>query len=626
MPDPALSWRHSLGDPYLGVTVVLLSASVLGSAAAIFGWSWLGNPVLFDVAVTLVLSSGIFIGVAAAQMARSRPPEPADRHPRPESAAQQAAESAETTEPAETIEPIATIEPAGTTESAETNAASTPSRQEQPLGKPQPPQRLRVTEEVARYTVLVVAVAIAFGLWVDLPPTAVDLRTAAIGAAGCLAAAGLEAVAAHYFSTLDLALLPEAAGLRRWGIVVSWIFALAALSCALQWANQQTPLRVVHFVILATNCVVRWSLLRAARASSEPSEGSEAFPLDIGLLSLLGSRPNIVASILDTIQRKLGIDLRSTWALRIVRQSLEPLVASLGLLAWLSTSLTVVALDEQGLVERFGTPLSGAALEPGLHLHWPWPVDRLFRFPVRRVQALSVGHEGQQESGPENVLWAQQHAENEYTLLLGNGRDLITVDAAVQFRIADPKAWHYHCQNPAEALRAIAYRAVMRSTVNRTLADALSQNVVVLAEQMRSKVQEEADALGLGVQIVAFTLGGMHPPVAVSAEYQAVVSAEIAKVTDVVNAQVFRNETVPAAQASVLSGTNRARAEGIGALARAAGEAWSFRTLESQYRVSPEDYFFRRRLETLESGLARRRFTVVDARIQRDGGDLWLTP
>ena len=48
-----------------------------------------------------------------------------------------------------------------------------------------------------------------------------------------------------------------------------------------------------------------------------------------------------------------------------------------------------------------------------------------------------------------------EHAANEYTLLLGNGRDLITVDAAVQFRISDARAWRYHSQNPGGcALRA----------------------------------------------------------------------------------------------------------------------------------------------------------------------------
>jgi membrane protease subunit HflK len=250
----------------------------------------------------------------------------------------------------------------------------------------------------------------------------------------------------------------------------------------------------------------------------------------------------------------------------------------------------------------------------------------VFRIPVKRVQALTVGHEGEEGGGPENILWAKEHAAKEYTLLLGNGRDLITVDAAVQFRISDAKAWRYHCQNPADALRAIAYRAVMRSTVNRTLSEALSQNVVKLTGQMRGMVQQEADKLGLGVDVVAFTVGGMHPPVMVASDYQAVVSAEVGKVTAIVNAQIFRNETVPAAEASVLTSENTARAEGAETLARAAGQAWSFRTLESQFRAAPGEYFFRRRLETLEKGLAGRRFTVVDTRFQRDGGELWLMP
>jgi regulator of protease activity HflC (stomatin/prohibitin superfamily) len=112
----------------------------------------------------------------------------------------------------------------------------------------------------------------------------------------------------------------------------------------------------------------------------------------------------------------------------------------------------------------------------------------------------------------------------------------------------------------------------------------------------------------------------------VAAEYQSVVSAEISKVTAVVQAQAFRNETVPAAEAAVLVRASSAQADGAKDLARAAGEAWSFRTLESQYRSAPQEYFFRRRLETLEKNLAGRRFTVVDSRFQRDGGELWLNP
>jgi membrane protease subunit HflK len=344
------------------------------------------------------------------------------------------------------------------------------------------------------------------------------------------------------------------------------------------------------------------------------------------VISILGSRTNVLAGILDSAEAQFGIDLRSTWALTVVRRSIEPLIIGLCFVGWLSTSLTVVGVQEQGLVERLGVPVQGQPLQPGLHLHWPWPVDHVYRVPIQRVQTLTVGHEGEEEGGPENVLWARQHAANEYTLLLGDGRDLITVDAAVQFLIVDPKAWRYRSQNPADALRAIAYRAVMRSTVNHTLSEALSENVVTLTRQMRSMVQKDADALDLGVKVVGFTVGGMHPPVPVAVDYEAVVSAELGKVTAVVNAQAYRNQTLPAAETSVLLSANSARAEGVRTLAQAAGEAWSFRTLESQYHSAPEDYLFRRRLETLENSLGGRGFTVVDSRFQRDGGELWVIP
>ena len=182
------------------------------------------------------------------------------------------------------------------------------------------------------------------------------------------------------------------------------------------------------------------------------------------------------------------------------------------------------------------------------------------------------------------------------------------MDAAVAYRITDARAWRYHTQNPADALKAVAYRAVMRNTVNRTLTEALSENVAALTSRMRTMVQQDADALGLGVQVEAFTVGGMHPPTMVAPAYQAVVSAELGKVTTIVNAQVFRNRTVPAAESSVIKGANAARSEGAETLAKAAGQAWAFRTLESQYQASPEEYRFRRRLETLEKSLTDRRY------------------
>jgi regulator of protease activity HflC (stomatin/prohibitin superfamily) len=590
IPDRPSAPSDSTRNPYRGVIFVLLLAALLGMIAALVGGLILPNQVLLDVAVTLALVTGVLTGVAVAQTTRARP--------------------------AKRVEEISIPEPIldAAIVSPLLNAARVwISRKFEELG---------LIGSIRVGAVGVGTVAILFLLLrPTVPAISPPLLVAGITAGLCLGAAALAAMAARYFANIDADILPEAPWLCRGARVIAWIFVVAAISVGFECAGLNTIPQISHFALLIVNAAVCYGLFSV----NVPNEGVVVFPIDLGIVSALGSRPNILGSLLDSAERQLGIDLRSTWALTVVRQTLEPLLIGLCLLGCLATSLTVVGVDEQGLIERLGVPVGGQVLRPGLHLHWPWPVDQVFRIPVQRVQAAQVGHEGQEAEGPENVLWAVEHAPNEYTLVLGNGRDLITVDAAVQYRITDPWAWRYNCQNPADALRAIAYRAVMRSTVNHTLSEALSQNVATLTGQMRVMVQHDANDLGLGVEIIGFTVGGMHPPVPVAPAYEAVVSAEINKVTMVVAAQAYRNQRLPVAEAGVLTYENIARAQGMNNLAKAAGEAWSFRTLESQYHASPSEYFFRRRLEALEKGLTGKRFTVVDSRLQRDGGELWLT-
>jgi regulator of protease activity HflC (stomatin/prohibitin superfamily) len=312
-------------------------------------------------------------------------------------------------------------------------------------------------------------------------------------------------------------------------------------------------------------------------------------------------------------------------------------------IGWLTTAFTVVGVSDQGLVERLGVPLASPPLEPGLHVHWPWPVDRVILLPVRKIASLRVGHEEEEEPEPwdqgarggpaedqeasftpEDILWARQHADSEYTLVLGDGRDLIAVDAVLQYRITDARAWYYNCGNPEALLRAVAYRSVMRITVDRTLEQALSENVSVQASRVREMIEEEAKFLGLGVEVVAFNIAAMHPPAGVARDYQAVVSAELARTTSIIKARANQNEILPKAESEALEKTNEAQAEAVEAEARAAGEAFEFATLRAEYRANPQALRLRKRSEGLEKALQGKSYTVLDHRIQRDGGDLWL--
>src|SRR5579863_1541895 len=85
LPNLEPAAPRSERDPYRGVVVVLIATTALGAALAAIGSSWLGNPVLFDAAFTLVLAAGTLTTVAMAQVARRRLPKDLEIPPIPPS-------------------------------------------------------------------------------------------------------------------------------------------------------------------------------------------------------------------------------------------------------------------------------------------------------------------------------------------------------------------------------------------------------------------------------------------------------------------------------------------------------------------------------------------------------------
>ncbi len=385
-------------DPYRRVVFVLLAASWLGAGTAYSGATQFGNPVLFVLSLTLALAGGVLSGVAAAQMLRAKKArmdlEPAVLEIAPKQAPP--------------LNPI--------------------------LGRLLQLRRylgvvwvrvrrwldwLGVPRAVGMLTALAGAVYISFLLRRDFYAIPLKPVTAVIAAALCLAAAGLAATAARYLGAVEPELLPKSGALRRGARVAGWILVLAAVSIAVEWASQDRLLRALYYLVLAVDGAFCIGLFIVKPPSGETRE---VFALDVAILSVLGSRTNVLAGILDSAERQLGIDIRSTWALTIVRRSVEPLLIGLLFTGWLSTCLTVVAPEEQGLIERMGVPLGGEPLLPGLHVHLPWPTDRVWRpHLAQRVQLIEIGHEGQEPGGHEDVLWAIQHAANEYTPLRRQG-------------------------------------------------------------------------------------------------------------------------------------------------------------------------------------------------------------
>ncbi len=436
----------------------------------------------------------------------------------------------------------------------------------------------------------------------------------------------LSLVASRASTAIPRRFLPEAPGLADWLRGLQWLALLTGVGLlartvpllSLDWG------RWLAFVLLALSALCALELWirgawHALRTRSGWIEGE--VPVRLVTLATVFHGRGPLHGVLDISEGHLGLSLRSTWAIGFVRRSLGLLVAGLACLLWTSTALVVVRPEEQGLRLRFGRLASAVPVDPGLHLKRPWPFETVERYTVRRAQLLSLGYAGPPK---DSLLWGRAHAGEEYQLLLGDGRELVSVDATVTYRIRDVRAFALAFQNPREALDALAYRLLLRATVATDLDHLLTADRAPFARRFTADLQRASDAEGLGVEILHVGFVSLHPPVGIAEAYEDVVSAEIERETRAARARVDRETALPAAEADAARETREAEGESARRLADARGAAAGFLAARSAARAAPELFRFRRRLEAVEAALADRSLFVVDHRLQSGSGAFWI--
>jgi len=262
-----------------------------------------------------------------------------------------------------------------------------------------------------------------------------------------------------------------------------------------------------------------------------------------------------------------------------------PLILFAAAALYFLSCIVVIGPDEQAIIEHFGNPIKASdgikIYQPGLNFKWPWPIDKVYKYPTKRVMELTIGYKhkidpktGMPERGPK--LWGTQHYQEEYTLLVASRQSteklsaddvpvsLVIAAVPVQYHVKDLHSFLYNYgvykrddgsigYESERMLEAICYEKLTRFAASATIevdteAD-LARSLLgtgrleakkILTEQM----QKAADQAGLGVEIVFVGLQGIHPPPEVAVDYQQVVGAIQKKQALILGAQAESNRTL----------------------------------------------------------------------------------
>jgi regulator of protease activity HflC (stomatin/prohibitin superfamily) len=338
------------------------------------------------------------------------------------------------------------------------------------------------------------------------------------------------------------------------------------------------------------------------------------------LIGLMGQPGGLITTAAQALDYQFGFKVSETWFYRFLEKALAWLILLQLAVLSLSTMLVIIEPSQQGLLERFGRPVTGrSVLEPGLHLKWPWPIDQVRLYTTRQIHTFTVGVVPDPELDKETtVLWTRPHYKEEFNMLVASAdqpervdrtgekpvpANLLAVSIPVQYQITNLVAWAYEHTDADALLKHLASREVVRYLVAVDFEDIMSTGRLVAAEQLRERIQRRADERRLGIHILFVGLQGIHPPIGtrsapVAAAFEQVVGAIQQKQTNILAAQAYAAEKLPRAAAEATNLLAQARSDRTLKVATAAAESSRFTNQVAAWEASPSVYAQKAYLET----------------------------
>ncbi|MCH7525903.1 MAG: hypothetical protein IID39_00565 [Planctomycetes bacterium] len=342
--------------------------------------------------------------------------------------------------------------------------------------------------------------------------------------------------------------------------------AFAGHTAAAVWAEPLAAyiIRAV-LLLLGLELVVNF-ILEFYRPRQADEEVTPAF--DSRVLALFSEPGGIARSIADTMNYQFGFEVSGTWFYQLLRRSIFPLAMLTVVILIGMSAVVIVDADQQVIIERFGAPVQadGETLGAGIHLKYPWPIDRVERTRVALIQEFIIGHseeEDEQDGQDEHfdfehpILWTEQHGFNQETMLLVADRDaaidldvsgptvaagdaggersvavsLLMVSMVIEYRVNDLHAYKYRYRDPIRVLEAVAHQELSDYAAGADLTALMGKGRIAFARDMKNVLQARIDQLDLGIVVAFVALQDAHPPAEndVAGTFQNVVSAEIRK-------------------------------------------------------------------------------------------------
>lgn len=245
--------------------------------------------------------------------------------------------------------------------------------------------------------------------------------------------------------------------------------------------------------------------------------------------------------------------------------------------------------QEQAVLTTFGVPK--AVNETGLHFKVPF-VQQVQKVNTT-IQGFPIGY----SMGNNAVV------ENE-GIMITSDYNFIDVDFFVEYRISEPVKYLYTSEQPEEILKNIAQSCIRTVIASYNVDEVLTTGKGEIQSKIKEMILNQMEEQDLGIQLVNITIQDSEPPTEeVMKAFKEVETAKQGKETALNNANKYRNEKLPEAQAQADQIIQDAEAQKQVRINEAEAEVARFNAMYEEYVKNPETTKMRMFYETMEDVL-----------------------
>lgn len=244
------------------------------------------------------------------------------------------------------------------------------------------------------------------------------------------------------------------------------------------------------------------------------------------------------------------------------------------LLAFLGTgAFYQIQEQEQAVLITLGTPKT----IPDTGLHLKIPLIQQVKKVNTTIQGFPIGYsmEDNQTIDDEGIMITRDY-------------NFINVDFYVEYRISDPVQYLYASEQPEEVLKNISQGSIRTVIGSYSVDDVLTTGKGEIQSKIKEMITEKMEERDVGIQLVNITIQDSEPPTQeVMKAFKAVETAKQGKETALNNANKYRNEKLPEAEANADQILKNAEATKQNRINEAQAQAARFNAMYEEYRKNP---------------------------------------